>query len=297
MLKKLTFQVEESSQNSRLDEFIFNKITPLSRMYLRYLIIDEKCLVNGIPQNTGVKLKSGDLVEIEVEITDQNSMQPENIPLEILFEDEEIIVINKAAGMLVHPTKGVRKGTLLGALTYYLNFDSKGARKTGKFIRIGLVHRLDKQTSGLMVIAKNPRSHKILCKHFQRKIVEKKYFALVEGVIEDDEKTINAPIGRDAERRYWQITEEGKSAETRLKVLERRRYETLLDVELITGRTNQIRLHCAHISHPILGDDIYGGREFSRLCLHAYRLCFWHPNGERWMEFETQLPTEFIEPV
>lgn len=292
MLNILNFQVEESWQNSRLDEYIFAKITPLSRMYLRYLIIEGKCLVNGIPQNTGVKLKTGDLIEIEAEITEQNSMEPENIPLDIIYEDEEIIVINKAAGMLVHPTKGVRKGTLLSAITYYLNFDSEGKRKEGEFIRVGLVHRLDKNTSGLMVIAKNPRSHKILCKHIQRKIVEKKYYALVEGVIQDDEKIINAAIGRDDERRYWQITDEGKDSETRFRVAERREDSTLLDVELITGRTNQIRLHCAYIGHPILGDDIYGGREFSRLALHAYRLCFWHPNGEKWMEFESELPDE-----
>lgn len=292
MVETLTFSVEESAQNSRLDEFIFSKITPLSRMYLRYLIVDGKCLVNGVPQNTGVKLNAGDFVEIEAEITEQNSMKPENIPLDIIYEDEEIIVINKAAGMLVHPTKGVRKGTLLSALTYYLNFNEDGTQKSSEFIRIGLVHRLDKQTSGLIVTAKNPRAHKILCKHIQRKIVEKKYFALVEGLIEEDEKTINEPIGRDAERRYWQITDEGKLAETRFKVLERREDATLLDVELITGRTNQIRLHCVHIGHPILGDDIYGGREFSRLCLHAYRLCFWHPNGEKWMEFEAELPYE-----
>lgn len=292
MIKVLNFQVEESWQKSRLDEYIFAKITPLSRMYLRYLIIEGKCLVNGVPQNTGVKLNTGDLVEIEAEITEQNSMEPENIPLDIIFEDEEIIVINKAAGMLVHPTKGVRKGTLLSAITYYLNFDAEANRKEGEFIRVGLVHRLDKNTSGLMVIAKNPRSHKILCKHIQRKIVEKKYFALVEGVIKDDEKVINAAIGRDEERRYWQITDEGKESETRFRVAERREDSTLLDVELITGRTNQIRLHCVHIGHPIIGDDIYGGREFSRLCLHAYRLCFWHPNGEKWMEFESELPSE-----
>lgn len=291
MTEILIFQVDETWHNSRLDEYIFAKITPLSRMYLRYLIIDGKCLVNGIAQNTGVRLKDGDSVEIEVEISEQNSMLPENIPLEIIFEDEEIIVINKATGMLVHPTKGVRKGTLLSALAFYLNFNSDGSRKQGEFIRTGLVHRLDKQTSGIMVIAKNARAHRILCSHFQRKIVEKKYFALVEGIIEEDDFIINAPIGRDAERRYWQITEEGKKAETRFKVLERRKNSTLLDIELITGRTNQIRLHCAHIGHPILGDDIYGGRKFSRLCLHAYRLCFWHPNGERWMEFETGLPS------
>lgn len=292
MSEILNFRVEETWQNSRLDEFIFAQITPLSRMYLRYLIVEGKCWINGEPQNTGVRLNNGDKVEIEVEINESNSMQPENIPLEIIFEDEEIIVINKVAGMLVHPTKGVRAGTLLNALAFYLNFDSEGNPKAGEFVRVGLVHRLDKQTSGLMVIAKNPRAHKILCSHFQRKIVEKKYFALVEGTIEEDEIIIQAPIGRDAERRYWQITEEGKSAETRFKVLERRKSSTLLDIELITGRTNQIRLHCVHMKHPIFGDTIYGGSEFSRLCLHAYRLCFWHPNGARWMEFETELPIE-----
>ena len=259
---------------------------------MRHLIIDGKCLVNGVAQNTGVKLKKDDIVEIEAEISDRTSMQPEKIPLEIIFEDQEIIVINKKAGMLVHPTRGVRNGTLLNALAFYLNFNDDATPKDGEFIRNGLVHRLDKNTSGVMVIAKNARAHKILCSHFQRKIVEKKYYAVVEGFINNDEGAIIAPIGRDAERRYWQITEEGKSAETRFKVLEKREDSTLLDVELITGRTNQIRLHFAHIGHPLLGDDIYGGREFSRLCLHAYRLCFWHPNGERWMEFETELPIE-----
>lgn len=281
-----------SQEKIRLDEFIFSRITPLSRMYLRHLIIEGKCLVNGLPQNTGVKLLPGDIVEIEAEISDRTSMQPENLPLEILFEDDEMIVVNKAAGMLVHPTKGVRSGTLLNALAYYFNFDEKGEKRDGEFIRNGLVHRLDKNTSGLMVIAKNARSHKILCSHFQRKLVDKNYFALVGGLIESDEGTINAPIGRDEERRYWQITEEGKSAETRYQVVERRADSTLLRIELITGRTNQIRLHLAHIGHPILGDDIYGGREFVRLCLHAYRLCFWHPNGERRMEFASEIPHE-----
>ncbi len=295
MNKVFTFVVEETAEKSRLDEYIFNKITPLSRMYLRYLIIEGKCTINGIAQNTGVKLKSNDRIVIEAEITDQTSMQPENIPFEIIFEDEEVIVINKSAGMLVHPTKGVRSGTLLNALAYYLNFTDEGERKEGEFVRNGLVHRLDKQTSGIMVIGKTPRSHRILCKHFQEKIVEKKYFAVVDGIIADDEGTIIAPIGRDDERRYWQITEEGKSAETRYKVLDRREDSTLVDIELITGRTNQIRLHFAHIGHKLLGDTIYGGREFSRLCLHAYKLCFWHPNGNRWMEFETEIPHEMKE--
>lgn len=292
MTENLSFQVEKTWQNSRLDEFIFAKITPLSRMYLRHLIIDGKCSINGLPQNTGVRLNEGDKVEIEVEISERTSMQPEKISLEILFEDEEIIVINKAEGMLVHPTRGVRNGTLLNALAFYLNFDSEGKRKDEEFIRNGLIHRLDKHTSGIMVIGKTSRSHRILSKHFQEKMVEKKYFAVVDGIIEDDEGTIIAPIGRDEDGRYWQITEEGKSAETRFKVLERRKDSTLVDIKLITGRTNQIRLHFAHLGHKLLGDKIYNGREFSRLCLHAYRLCFWHPNGNNWMEFETEIPVE-----
>jgi 23S rRNA pseudouridine1911/1915/1917 synthase len=292
MIKFLNFRVDEKSMNSRLDEFIFARIPPLSRMYLRHLIVEGKCLVNGQSQNTGSRLQVGDRVEIEAEISDATSMQPENIPLEIIFEDREILVINKPSGMLVHPTKGVRNRTLLNALAFYLNFEADGEPKEGDFIRTGLVHRLDKNTSGLMVIAKNPRAHRILSSHFQRKLVEKKYYALVEGLIADDESIIRAAIGRDEELRYWQITDDGKAAETKFRVLERRQATTLLDVEPITGRTNQIRLHCAHIGHPILGDDIYGGGEFSRLCLHAYRLCFWHPNGERRMEFETELPAE-----
>lgn len=292
MTEVLRFQVEKTWQNSRLDEYIFAKITPLSRMYLRHLIIDGKCLINNVPQNTGVRLNEDDLVEIEVEISERTSMEPENIPIEILFEDDEIIVINKAEGMLVHPTRGIRNGTLLNALAYYLNFDSEGNRKEGEFVRNGLIHRLDKHTSGVMVIGKTSRSHRILSKHFQEKMVEKKYFAVVDGIIEDEEGTIIASIGRDAEHRYWQITDEGKSAETRYKVLERRENSTLVDVELITGRTNQIRLHFAHIGHKLLGDQIYNGREFSRLCLHAYKLCFWHPNGNNWMKFETEIPAE-----
>jgi 23S rRNA pseudouridine1911/1915/1917 synthase len=292
MFTVLTFRVEEKAENSRLDDFIFARIPPLSRMYLRHLIVEGKCLVNGETQNTGLRLQVGDLVEIEADISNETSMQPENIPLEIIFEDHEILVIDKPSGLLVHPTKGVRNRTLLNALAFYLNFDADGVPKEGDFIRTGLVHRLDKNTSGLMVIAKNPRAHRILSSHFQRKLVEKKYYALVKGLLAEDESIIRAAIGRDEERRYWQITDDGKAAETRLRVLERREAATLLEAEPITGRTNQIRLHCAHIGHPILGDDIYGGGEFSRLCLHAYRLCFWHPNGERRMEFETGLPAE-----
>ncbi len=264
-------------------------------MYLKYLITAEKCAVNGKIENRGYHLQAGDLVEIEVDIKEQTEMLPENIPLDIVFEDSELLVIDKPTGMLVHPTKGVRRGTLLNAVTYYLNFNERAEPKTEKLVRAGLVHRLDKNTSGLMVIAKNARAHRILSNHFQRKLVGKKYFAVVEGVITEETGTIDAPIGRNAEERFWYISpENGKHAESRFRVLERNGETTLLELEPITGRTNQLRLHCAHIGHPIVGDDKYGGREFSRLCLHAAKLSFYHPNGNLRLEFDSALPKEMV---
>ncbi len=141
-----------------------------------------------------------------------------------------------------------------------------------------------------MVIAKTPRAHAILSGHFQRKLVEKRYLALVDGIVTEDSGTINAPIGRFAEEKIWNIKENGKAAETRFRVIERRDKTTLLELEPVTGRTNQLRIHCAHTGHPIVGDPKYGGREFSRLCLHAWKLSFWHPNGNRWLEFESEIP-------
>lgn len=281
------FRITDTIYKNRLDKFLFDEITSLSRMYLKYLILRGDCTVNGKVENAGYHLRPGDSVEIEIEMRPEIEMVPEHIPLDILYEDTELIVINKPPGMLVHPTKGVRRGTLLNALLFHLNVTEGGAVKTGKLVRAGLVHRLDKNTSGLMVIAKNPRAHRILCSHFQRRLVEKKYLAVVEGIITDDTGTINAPIGRDAEEQHWKIMPEGKHAESRFTVLERFADETLLEIEPVTGRTNQLRLHCVHIGHPIIGDEKYGGREFPRLCLHAAKLSFWHPNGNERLKFES----------
>ena len=261
-------------------------------MYLFDLIRSGECRVNGEAQVVGYHLQVGDAVEIEVDLSAQTAMMPENIPLDIIFEDGEILVINKPSGMLVHPTKGVRSGTLLNALTYYLNFADINAPPES-FIRAGLVHRLDKKTSGLMVVAKNPGSHKRLSKHFQNKLVGKKYYAVVEGLITEESGKIEAPIGRDAEERIWLITADGKTAETNFRVIKRTADTTFLELEPVTGRTNQLRLHCAHIGHPIIGDDKYGGREFPRLCLHAYKLSFYHPTENQRLNFEIGLPEDF----
>jgi 23S rRNA pseudouridine1911/1915/1917 synthase len=292
VLTNFQFQIEENLHKNRLDKFLYDEIPHVSRMYLQYLIIAEKCTVNGKIENRGYHLQAGDSVEIEVDVKEQTQMLPENIPLNIVFEDSELLVIDKPSGMLVHPTKGVRRGTVLNSITYYLNFNEQAELKNEKLIRAGLVHRLDKNTSGLMVVAKNDRAHRILSNHFQRKLVEKKYFAVVEGVIKEDSGTIDAPIGRNAEEKFWYISDEGKHAESNFRVIKRNNNTTLLEMEPVTGRTNQLRLHCAHIGHPIVGDDKYGGLESTRLCLHAAKLSFYHPNGNLRLEFESALPEE-----
>ncbi|HSK71905.1 MAG TPA: RluA family pseudouridine synthase [Pyrinomonadaceae bacterium] len=305
-MTRFELQVAAEDAKKRLDEFLFAKIPKVSKIYLREVIKEGKCEVNGEWQNRGYILRKNDFVEAELELGERKIVEPEPIALDIIFEDRELLVVNKPAGMLVHPTVKVRGGTLLNALAYYLNYEEEKRRggeeekihsrevsssphlpfSSSNFIRAGLVHRLDKDTSGLLVIAKNPRSHRILCDHFKRKLVEKRYFALVGGVFEDDEGTIDTPVGRYAEERFWNIKADGKAAETRFWVKERFSDSTLLELEPVTGRTNQLRIHLASIGHAIIGDKKYGGREFRRLCLHAYRLSFWHPNGNQWMEFE-----------
>ena len=305
MATKLTFQISEIIRKNRLDNFLFEEIKAVSKMYLRQLLKNDECTINGKPEKGGYHLQSGDFVEIEVDLNADTAMKPEDIPLAIVFEDAEIIVVDKPSGMLVHPTLGQKSGTLLNALSYYLNRRQLTVGKNKiihpssfilhPFIRPGLVHRLDRQTSGLMIIAKTSHAHRILCDHFQRKLVEKRYLAMVEGVVEKDSDTIDAPIGNFPDERRWGVKADGKTAETRFRVLQRFTDKTLLKLEPVTGRTNQLRIHCASIGHSIIGDQLYNGREFSRLCLHAAKLSFQHPDGDNRLEFESKLPEEFDE--
>lgn len=287
-MQKYYFQIAPADYKKRLDTYLQEQFPTLSKIYLRGIVRDEKCEVNGEWKSRGYLVKPNDFVEVELEQRDNNLIEPEEIRLEIIHEESDFLIVNKAAGMLIHPTVKVRRGTLLNALAFHLN--NGRDYESQMFIRAGLVHRLDKQTSGLVVIAKNQRSLRFLCSHFQRRLVEKKYFALVEGIIKEDSGTIDANIGRYEETRFWNIKEDGKRAVTNFWV--RRRFEdsTLVELEPVTGRTNQLRIHLAHINHPIFGDIKYGGREFSRLCLHAYKLNFHHPNGGKRMEFETANP-------
>ncbi len=286
----LIIQVPSSCVRVRLEDFLLEEFPAISKMYLREVVKGGLCEVNGRNENIGYRLRPQDLIEITLDQTRGTAMRPEDILLEILHEDPDVIVVDKPAGMLTHPSHRENSGTLLNALSFHLNRHN-GLRSV---IRPGLPHRLDKQTSGLMVIAKNARAHRILSGQFMKKLVEKRYIALVAGQVESNDGVIQEPIGRFDELKHWGVKADGKPAETRFSVRQRYEDTTLLDLEPVTGRTNQLRIHCEAIGHPIVGDLKRGGPEFSRLCLHAARLCFNQPTAGERLEFESSAPVEFL---
>jgi 23S rRNA pseudouridine1911/1915/1917 synthase len=327
MKESLRFQIERATAGQRLDEFLAARLGQLSRLRIASLLNQGACQVNERAARAGQQVASGDVVEIVLDEHAPGAMTPEPLPLEIIYEDEHLLVVVKPAGMLVHPTRGVKSGTLANALAFHLNRELIEEDSAGTFalkrlasdfesgrsdlqsrslslkfdesgipavVRPGIVHRLDRATSGLMVIAKHQRALSILARHFHQRLVEKRYLALLQGCVVEDERLIVAPIGRDAcEQPHWRIMEGGKHAETRLRVLERKGTLTLCELEPVTGRTNQLRIHCAHVGHPVIGDEWYGAQRVGgRLCLHASRLCFHHPSGGEWMEFNAPLPDE-----
>lgn len=268
----------------RLEDFLCERFRTLSKMYLREVVKTGGCEVNGRDENRGKRLRPNDFIEINLDLSKEYSMLPQEMPLNIIFEDSNVIVLNKPAGMLVHPSHAEKNGTMLNALAYYLN------RNGGRNIRPGLIHRLDRETSGVIIVAKNARAHRIMSLHFYRRLVKKKYIAMVDGVVEKDAGTIDAPIGRSAEDKRWAVVEGGKPSETRFKVLSRLPRHTILELEPITGRTNQLRIHCASIGHPIVGDRERHGSEGSRLCLHAATLEVRPVDGGDMVKFEAEIP-------
>jgi 23S rRNA pseudouridine1911/1915/1917 synthase len=296
-VEKQQFQVDIGPGRVRLDDYLFERFGNLSRMYLRELVKTNQVVLNGEIPNIGTRVRANDFIEIDVDMSRGTAMQPENIPLDIVYEDGAIVVVNKPSGMLVHPTHRDKNGTLLNALTFHLNErDLPQSRKDTKVVRAGLVHRLDKETSGLMVIAKTVEMHRKLAREFMKKRVEKCYVALVDGTIAENEGQIESRIGRYPEKKIWDVKEDGKNSISRFRVLDRYVDSTLVGLEPVTGRTNQLRIHCASIGHPIVGDVQRGGRRFERLCLHASRLAFRHPQTNLQLEFETDIPDIFNKP-
>lgn len=308
--ESLTFKAASNDANTRLDAFLASQIQDWSRSRLQKLIEDGDALVNGKTSKSSYKLREGDEIEVELIRPDYETFTPENIPLNIIHEDDAVIVINKPAGMIVHPGAGVTGGTLANAVAYHFGLEDTKIQNPKSKIqnRPGIVHRLDKDTSGLIVVAKSETAHENLSEQFRDRKVYKSYTALVHGVVKAVKGKIEEPIARDPRNRTRMgVVRGGRPALSIYKV--KRSFErfTLLDVEIKTGRTHQIRVHLSFINHPVVGDETYnGGRDktvadvkvraaiskLGRVFLHAEQLGFYHPITNEWMKFSAPLPDE-----
>lgn len=292
------FTVDEDSKNLRLDVFLSRYFEDKSRSYLQNLIEEGNVKVNEKLKKSNYKLKAGEKVSILIPEPVGLNVEPEDIPLDIVYEDNDVIVVNKSQGMVVHPAAGIYNGTLVNALLSHCK-DLSGINGVA---RPGIVHRIDKDTSGVLVIAKNDNAHNKLAEQFKDHSLTRSYLALVEGVLKKDEGTIDAPLGRHPiERIKIAVIKDGRRAVTHYKVLERFNNNTLVECVLETGRTHQIRVHMAHIGHPLVGDPVYGHKKqrfnLKGQMLHAKKLGFIHPSTGEYMEFQSDLPDYFTKVI
>lgn len=284
----------------RIDLYLTRKEIYPSRSQVQNLITQGKIKINKNPVKPSYILKIGDVIDLTPPENKELKITIEDIPLDIIYEDEHLVVVNKPADMIVHPAGKICSGTLVNALLYHCQGTLSGI---GGVIRPGIVHRLDKNTSGLMVVAKNDLAHLDLSRQIKDHQVTKKYITLVHGNMRDDSGIIDAPIGRSLNNRKKMAVTEGKSREaiTHFKVLKRFSGYTLVEVTLRTGRTHQIRVHLAFIGYPIVGDQLYGhkrqGISINRQALHSYVLGFVHPASKKYMEFSTPLPKDIQELI
>jgi len=292
-----TFKVEEEDQDLRLDLFLTNTLPgEPSRTQVKKIIDEGFVQVNGKAVKAHHKLRVNDEVEATIEegMIRPLHAQPEDIPLNVFYEDDQLIVINKPVGMMVHPAPGVNTGTLVNALLYHFQELSQGDP-----IRPGIVHRLDRETSGVLLVAKNNNIHKFLSRQFERHRVKKRYVAIVKGAVNFDEGVIDAPLGRHPSQfdlKTVSFKDGSKEAKTIYRVMKRfGERATMVALFPESGRTHQLRVHMRHLGHAILGDDKYGdAKAFPRLALHAQAVGFFYPRTKKWIEFSSVLPEEFI---
>ena len=284
------------NNEDRLDKYLLDKIE-VSRSKLQKMIENGNVLVNGNKVKNSYVVKIDDEITIDENYQEKIDILPENIPLDIVYEDDDLLVVNKKSGMVVHPAPGNYSGTLVNALMYHCNSLST----VNTEVRPGIVHRIDADTSGLLLVAKNDEAHIDLAEQIKEHTVNRKYIALVWGVINEDTATIDAPIGRDKNNRKKMCVtaDNSKDAITNIKVLERYEKATLIECSLETGRTHQIRVHMDYIEHPIVNDPVYGhnkliDNEFGQM-LHAKTIGFIHPRTKEYMEFNSEVPPKFIE--
>ena len=316
LYERLVIEVAKGQEALRIDKFLMHRIEGATRNKIQQGIDNEMVLVNDKPVKANYKVKPLDkIIVFDNRHPESNDIIPENIPLNIVFEDEDILLINKTAGMVVHPGSGNPNGTLINGVAYYLQQQNPGLEEND-LPRFGMVHRIDKNTTGLLVLAKTPKAMTDLAKQFFNHTVHRRYIALVWGDFEEEEGTIRGHVGRHQRFRKLFTTypdgEHGKEAVTHYKVLERFNYTTLVECRLETGRTHQIRVHMQHIGHPLFNDDFYGGDKIAKgtvfskykqfvdncfdLCkrqaLHAKELGFIHPATRQLILFESHLPDD-----
>lgn len=294
MEKVEIFNVEKEDVGKRLDVFLQEKFPSFSRSYFKNLIDSGDVLVDEKEVKSGEKLKMGKSVKVRFKEPEKISTEAEDVDFEIVYEDDDIVVINKPQGLVVHPCSSTRHGTLVNGLLYRV----KNLSGINGKLRPGIVHRLDKETSGLLVVAKNDKAHISLAEQIKNKTCKRNYLAILEGNLKDDEGEIETKIGRDKkDRKKMAVIENGRVAITNYKVLERFKNACLVEFSLKTGRTHQIRVHAKFLNHPIIGDKVYG-KEVKGLngqLLHACKLTFMHPSTHKEVLFEVKPPKYFEE--
>lgn len=288
------YEVNDEHKGERVDKFLAAQLDGLTRSGIQKLITAGSVLVGGKSADKNYKLRSGDVVDVTIPDPEVLDVRPQDIPVDIVYEDDSLLVVNKPKGMVVHPAAGNPDGTLVNALLYHC--DGRLSSING-VIRPGIVHRIDKQTSGLLMVAKTDKAHNCLAQQIKEHSFTREYQAILTGRLKEKSGTINAPIGRSKyDRKKMCVTQlNSKEAVTHYEVLEEFGQYSLVKFRLETGRTHQIRVHSAYIGHPVLGDDVYG-KPFKGLegqCLHAKKIGFVHPETEEYMEFDSELPQYF----
>ena len=297
-MEELRFQITDEMEDERIDKCMSLLVENLSRSFIQKLIKDGNVLVNGTPVKGSCRVKCDDEVVFSVPESVEPDIEPENIPLDILYEDADLIVVNKPKGMVVHPAAGHYTGTLVNALMYHCKDSLSGINGV---LRPGIVHRIDMDTTGSLIVCKTDMAHKVIAAQLKEHSIHRCYRAIVHGVIKEDSGVIDAPIGRNpTDRKKMAINEQnGKRAVTHFKVLKRFRQFTYIECELETGRTHQIRVHMASLQHPLLGDSVYGPAKspykLQGQTLHAMTIGFIHPSTGGYMEFSAPLPAYFEE--
>lgn len=295
-MNEVVFEITPEMEGERIDKCISNYVETLSRSYIQKIIKEGKAYINDAPVKSNYKVRVDDKVQFTIPDCEEPDIPSQDIPLDIIYEDKDVLIVNKPKNMVVHPAPGHYEGTLVNAIMYHCHNDLSGINGV---LRPGIVHRIDKDTTGSLIICKNDEAHRKIAEQLKEHSITRKYRAIVYGRISNDEGVVDAPIGRHpTDRKKMAINERnGKPAITHYKVLERFEKYTYIECQLETGRTHQIRVHMTSIGHPLLGDEVYGNAKcpfkLEGQTLHAMTIGFIHPSTNQYVEYEAPLPEYF----